>query len=130
MTTPTSQLFQGGLVHEWSQLQEAFLVSLPIHEQPDRKYYTGTIWTRKLISLLRGTMRAQWDHRNADRHGRTIEESHAIKHSRLMEKVATQYAQGPLMLAADRDVIAEPLKQKEKHSPAALMVEGGIKTMN
>ena len=24
------------------------------------------------------------------------------------------------MLAADRDVIAEPLKQKEKHSPAAL----------
>ena len=35
-----SQLFQGHLAHEWSQLQEAFLVSLPIHEQPDREYYT------------------------------------------------------------------------------------------
>jgi len=37
-----------------------------------------------------------------------------------MEQVATQYAQGPSMLAADRDIIAEPILQKEKHSPAAL----------
>ena len=54
-----SQPFQGRLVHEWSLLQKAFLVSLPIQEQPDRKYYAGTIWTRKLISLLWDTRRAQ-----------------------------------------------------------------------
>ena len=116
-----SQLFQGRLVHKWSQLQEAFLVSLPIHEQLDRKYYTGTIWTRKLISLLWDTMRAQWDLRNADRHGRTKEESHAIKHTRLlMEQVAVQYVRGPSMLSADRDIMAGPIFQKAKHSPAAL----------
>ena len=35
----------------------------------------GAIWTRKLVSLLWGVMQAQWDHRSADRHGRTEEEN-------------------------------------------------------
>ena len=54
-------------------------------------------------------MQAQWDHRNADRHGRTKDESHAIKHIRLMDQVIAQYAQGPSMLAANRDIITEPI---------------------
>ena len=65
-------------------------------------------------------MRAQWDHRNADRHGRTKEESHTIKLTRLVEQVTAQYDRGPSMLAADRDIITEPIFRKAKHSPAAL----------
>ena len=65
-------------------------------------------------------MRAQWDHRNAARHGRTQEESHSIRHARLMGQVVEQYAKGPEMLADDRDTIAEPITQKSKRSPAAL----------
>ena len=65
-------------------------------------------------------MRAQWDHGNADRHGRTKEESRTIKHNRLMEQVTTQYNHGPLMLAVDRDIIAEPTFRKAKHIPAAV----------
>ena len=115
-----SQLFQGRLVTDWSRLQEAFLANLPPNLQPDRKYYTGAIWARKLVSLLWDIMRAQWDHRNADRHGRTPEENHSIRHSRLMTQVAAQYAQGALMLADDRDIIAQPILAKAKRSPAAL----------
>ena len=115
-----SQLFQGRLVKEWSQLQEAFLENLPPNLQPDRKYYTGDIWARKLVTLLWGIIRAQWDHRNADRHGRTKEENRAIRHARLMGQVTEQYAQGGSMLATDRDIIAEPIHLKAKRSPAAL----------
>ena len=47
-----SKLFNGHLVQEWrSQLEEAFLVNFPNHQQPDRKHYTGAIWTT-LVSLL------------------------------------------------------------------------------
>jgi hypothetical protein len=117
-----SQLFQGRLVHDWSRLQEAFLANMPPALQPDRKFYTGAIWTRKLISLLWVIMRAQWDHRNADRHGRTKEEQHAIKHARLMAQVEEQYAQGTSMLADDRDIIAEPITKKSDRSPAPLQL--------
>ena len=44
-----SQLFQGRLVHKWSLLQEAFLVSLPIHEQQTSNRIENS--TRKLYGL-------------------------------------------------------------------------------
>jgi hypothetical protein len=37
-----------------------------------------------------------------------------------MGQITEKYAQGPLILAADRDIISEPLKAKEGRSPAAL----------
>jgi hypothetical protein len=86
----------------------------------DRRHCSGNIWTRKLISLLWGMMRAQWDHRNADHHGRTKEESDSIRHDRLMGQVTNLCDQGPTMLAADRDVIAEPVLVKATQSPASL----------
>jgi hypothetical protein len=115
-----SQLFQGRLVKEWGQLQEAFLARNHSTMKLDRRYYSGNVWTRKLISLLWGTMRAQWDHRNADRHGRTKEESDSIRHDPLMGQVTNLYDQGPTMLAANRDVIAEPILAKATQSPASL----------
>jgi hypothetical protein len=115
-----SQLFQGRLVKEWGQLQAAFLARHHSAMKLDRGYYSGNIWTRKLISLLWGIMRAQWDHRNANRHGRTKEESESIRHARLMGQVINLYDQGPTMLAADRDVIAEPILAKAGRSPASL----------
>jgi hypothetical protein len=115
-----SQLFQGRLVKEWGQLQEAFLPRHHSTMKLDRRYYSGDIWTRKLISLLQGMMRAQWDHRNADRHGRTKEESDSVRRARLMGQVITLYDQGPTMLAADRDIIAEPILAKADRSPASL----------
>ena len=54
------------------------------------------------------------------RHGRTKEESYVIKHARLMEQVAVQYARRPPMLEADRDIIAEPILREDKRSPAPL----------
>ena len=38
-----------------------------------------------------------------------------------MGQVADQYAQGPEMLAADRDIIAEPITAKSKRCPAAAL---------
>jgi hypothetical protein len=115
-----SQLFQGRLVNDWSHLQEEFLTQNNAQLKLDRRYYTGDIWARKLISLLWTTIRACWDHRNADRHGRTKEESQSIRHKRLMGQVAEQYAHGPLMLADDRDILAEPLSKKSQRSSAGL----------
>jgi hypothetical protein len=114
-----SQLFQGRLVKEWSELQEEFLDSHNAELKLDRRYYSGTIWARKLVNLLWG-MRAQWDHRNADRHGRTKEANHEIRHARLLQQLNEQYAEAPAMPAADRDILAEPIKKKQKKSPAAL----------
>ena len=65
-------------------------------------------------------MCTQWDHRNTDSHGCTKEESHVIKHMRLKNQVDAQYAQGPSILAADRDIIAKPILLKAKRSPPAL----------
>jgi hypothetical protein len=107
-------------VTDWSYLQEEFLDQHNDQLKLDRRYYTGDLWARKLVSLLWSTMRAQWDHRNADRHGRTKEESQSIRHNRLMRQVEGEYAQGPRMLAADRDIIAEPIHKKSKRSSSGL----------
>jgi hypothetical protein len=65
-------------------------------------------------------MRAQWDHHNADRHGRTKEANHKIRHKRLLHQITEQYEAAPVMLAADRDILAEPIPIKQQKSPAAL----------
>jgi hypothetical protein len=57
-----SQLFQGRLVKEWSILQEAFLDSHNDKLKLDRRYYTGAIWVRKLVSLFWAAMPDCWDH--------------------------------------------------------------------
>jgi hypothetical protein len=102
------------LVKEWGQLQEAFLARHHSTVRLDRRCCSGGICTRKLVS------RAQWDHRNADRHGRTKKESESIRHARLMGQVINLCDQGPTMLAADRDVIAEPILANAGQSPASL----------
>jgi hypothetical protein len=112
-----SQLFQGRLVQDWSRLQEEFLAANNATLKLDRRYYTGDIWTRKLISLLWVTMRAQWDSRNADRHGHTMAENHAIRHARLCQAITEQYQDAPAMLAADRVLLEEPIEQKLKQHP-------------
>jgi hypothetical protein len=114
------QLFQGRLVKEWSKLQEEFLDSHNAKLKLDRRYYSGNIWARKLVNLLWGIMRAQWDHRNADQHGRTKEANHEIRHARLLHQLTEKYAEAPAMLATDCDILAEPIKEKQKKSPAAL----------
>jgi hypothetical protein len=60
------QIFNGRLVDDWSRLQDEFLATHNDEFKLDRRYWTGAIWTRKLISLLWQAMRAQWDLRNAD----------------------------------------------------------------
>jgi hypothetical protein len=117
-----SQLFQGRLVQDWSRLQEEFLATNIETLKLDRRYYTGALWTRKLISLLWVTMRAQWDSRNADRHGHghTTAENHAIRHARLRQEITAQYHDAPTMLAADRALFEEPIEQKLKQHPNRL----------
>jgi hypothetical protein len=61
----------------------------------------------------------QWDHRNADRHGRTKEANHEICHERLLHQITEQYEAAPVMLAADRDLLADPIPIKQQKSPAA-----------
>jgi hypothetical protein len=112
-----SQLFQGRLVQDWSRLQERFLETHNTELKLDRRYYTGAIWTRKVISLLWVAMRNQWDLRNADRHGRTKAANHAIRHTRLLQAITTMYANRPRTLAADRDVLTEsPARKIGRHS--------------
>jgi hypothetical protein len=103
-----SQLFQGRLVQEWSQLQEAFLTSHHEELELDGRCWTGNILARKFISLLWFGIRARWDFRNADRHGRTKAANHAIRHARLLAWIAALQADVPLMLAADRDILTAP----------------------
>jgi hypothetical protein len=112
-----SHIFQGRLVHEWGNLQEAFLVTNNAELKLNRRHYTGAIWARKLISLLWRTIRAQWDHRNADRHGRTKEENHTIRHDRLIGQITEQYAAALCMLAADQMLLDEPVAMKLKKTP-------------
>ena len=59
-------------------------------------------------------MQSQWDHRNANRHGRTKKERHVIWHSWLIDQVDVQCAQGPSMLTVDCEIIAELILQKAK----------------
>jgi hypothetical protein len=115
-----SQLFQGRLSIEWSRLQEEFLATHNDDLKLDRRYFTGAIWARKLISLLWLAMRAQWTLRNADRHGTTTAANHAIRHARLLQSLTALYNDAPLMLAADRAILAEPLTDKIKQHPSRL----------
>jgi hypothetical protein len=110
-------LFQGRLVQDWSRLQEEFLEDNNTDLKPDRHYYTGTIWTHKVISLLWVAMRAPWDSRNADHHGA----NHAIRHARLRQSIIEQYHTAPTMLAADRALFdEEPIEQKLQQHPNRL----------
>jgi hypothetical protein len=105
-----SQPFQGRLVQDWSQLQEAFLLTHHEDLELDRRCWTGDIWARKLISLLWFGIRSQWDLCNADRHGRTKAANHAIRHARLLTSITALKAEAPLMLAADCDILAAPTR--------------------
>jgi hypothetical protein len=109
-----AQLFQGQLVKDWSELQQEFLDNHNAELKLDRQYYSGTIWARKLVNLLWGIMRAQWDHINADRHGRAKEANYEIRHARLLHQLTEQYAEAPVMLATDRDLLAVPIKAKQR----------------
>jgi hypothetical protein len=115
-----SQLFQGRLTQEWGQLQDKFLANNNDEFKLDRQHWMGALWTRKLISLLWRAMRAQWDLRTADRHGRTKEANHAIRHARLLQSITALHINAPNMLAADRDILAEPLSVKLQHHPSRL----------
>jgi hypothetical protein len=116
-----SQIFQSGLVTNWAILQEDFLETHNAEFKLDRRYWTGDIWARKLISLLWLAIRAQWDLRNADRHGRTKAANHAIRHKRLITAITALHQNAPLMLATDRDVLdAEPIPVETVQNPARL----------
>jgi hypothetical protein len=115
-----SQIFQGRLAQNWSRLQDECLVNNNDEFKLDHRYWTGEIWTRKLISLLWFTMRAQWDLRNADRHGRTKAANHAIQHAWVLKSITDLHLIAPHMLAADRDILAEPLQDKLQQHPSRL----------
>jgi hypothetical protein len=116
-----SQIFQGRLVSNWAILQEDFLATHNAEFKLDRRYWTGDIWARKLISLLWLAIRAQWDLRNADRHGRTKAANHAIRHQRLITAITALHQDAPLMLATDRAVLdAEPIPVETVQNPARL----------
>ena len=115
-----SQIFQGRLVTNWATLQEDFLETNNDAFKLDRRYWTGEIWTRKLISLLWLAVRAQWDLRNADRHGRTKAANHAIRHARLLTSITALHNDAPLMLADDRDILAAPIPANDSRDPTRL----------
>lgn len=115
-----SQLFQGILVLEWSQLQEEFLEENAKELGVDRRHYSGAIWAKKVVILLWSIIRAQWEHRNADRHGRTKHDSESIRRTRIESQITDQYNEANKILAADRPLIDEPLTQKFKKSLRSL----------
>jgi hypothetical protein len=104
-------------VKEWGQLQEDFLEDNNSTLKLDRQYHSGAIWTRKLITVLWKIMRAQWDLRNADRHGRTQEVNHRICRERLLKAISAQYTEAPNILAADQAIFAQPIKEKFLQHP-------------
>jgi hypothetical protein len=110
-----SQLFQDRSVRNWAILQDDFLATHNASLKLDRRCWTGATWVRKLISLLWLAVRAQWASRNADRHGRTKAANHAIRHARLLTSITALHAEAPLMLAADRDILAAPLPASPQH---------------
>jgi hypothetical protein len=73
-----SQLLQGQLANDWSRLQDEFLEENKCDLEVDRRYYTGDIWARKLVSHLWGAMKDQWDLHNGDRHGNTTEARQSV----------------------------------------------------
>jgi hypothetical protein len=78
----------------------------------DRRHYTGAIWAKKVVTLLWSIVRAQWDHRNADRHGRTKNDNESIRRTRIESQITEQYTEANKMLAVVRPIIDEPLTQK------------------
>jgi hypothetical protein len=115
-----SQLFQGRLITNWSQLQEDYLETNQATLKLDRRYYSGELWMRKVISLLWAVIRAQWDHHNADLHGKTKAENYAIRKARLLGDITALYEEAPNMLAADRGLLAQPITDRMKRHPATL----------
>jgi hypothetical protein len=105
---------------EWGQLQEDFIENNNDTLKLDRRYYSSAIWARKLISILWKIMRAQWDYRNADRHGRTKDANHQIRCERLLQAITTQYAEAPNILAADRAIFDQPIGKKLLQHPNRL----------
>jgi hypothetical protein len=118
-TISWKQLLQGRFAKQWSRLQEDY-PNRNDQLKLDRKYYSGEIWLRKLIALLWTTVCTCWNHRNESRHGSNKEENHAIRRGRLLTSIKALYAEAPHMLAADRDVLAEPLTTKLKKHPTGL----------
>jgi hypothetical protein len=78
-----SQLFRGRLSCKWVEIQQSFLLTLVV----DRRYFTGKLWVRKLISLLWKFNRSLWDARNLDRHNHTPLQNQAIRWNRLQAPV-------------------------------------------
>ena len=115
-----AQLFQGRFTKHWRTLQEAYLDENQPQLKLDRKYYSGEIWTRKLIALLWTTARACWDHRISSRHGTNKAENHAIRRARLLISIQALYNDAQQMLAADRDTLTMPIETRMKKSPAGL----------
>jgi hypothetical protein len=115
-----SQLFQGRLVTNWGRLQEQFLQIYQAELKLDRRYYTRPLWVRKVISLLWGAMRKQWDLRNEDRHGTTTATNHAKRHTRLLKSITGLYKEKPLMLAADRNIFPSSPDNMTKQHPVTL----------
>jgi hypothetical protein len=86
----------------------------------DRRHYTGSIWAKKVVTFLWSIVRAQWDHRNTDRHGRTKLDNKSIRCNRIEAQITEQYNEVTKMLAVDRPMIDEPLTQKFKKSIGSL----------
>jgi hypothetical protein len=107
-------------VKEWGQLQEDFIENNNDTLKLDRRYYTGAIWARKFISVLWKILRAQWDHHNADRHGRTKDANHQIRRERLLQAISAQYAKAPNILAADQAIFDQPIGEKLLQHPNRL----------
>jgi hypothetical protein len=114
------QLVQGRFANHWSRRQEEYLDDNNDTQKLDRRYYSGDIWVRKLISLIWTTVCACWDHRNSSRHGTNKEENHAIRRGRLLISIRALYKDIPLMLAADRDVLEKPIDDQLKKHPTGL----------
>jgi hypothetical protein len=114
------QLVQGRFASQWSSRQEEFLDNNNDTQKLDRHYYSGDIWLRKVVSLIWTTVRACWDHHNSSRHGTNKDEIYAIYRARLLISIQALYTDVPLMLAADRDVLANPIGDQLKKHPTGL----------
>jgi hypothetical protein len=120
ITIGWDQLVQGRFANQWSRRQEEFLDDNNETQKLDRRYYSGDIWLRTLISLIWTTVRACWDHCNSSRHGTNKEENHAIRRARLLISIQALYKDIPLMLAANRDILAKPINDQLTKHPTRL----------
>jgi hypothetical protein len=112
-----SQLFHGRFTTKWAEIQQSFLLTLVV----DRRYFTGDLWLRKLISLLWKFNRSLWNARNLDRHGHTPLENQAIQRNRFQSSLHALYDSSPLMLATDRDIFHLSAESRlQDHHPAKI----------